>query len=365
MLESLAANPLSVLQACPTQISPLETVTKHEKDNGQRIERIPMTVDELVRQRAALGSEQPMISYPKTATDYLDYPLYQLDIFAFRVAKLLAARIPPRSSSLETPAVIALLGPSDLDYLVMLLAVAKLGHTGLLLSTRLSNEAYVSLLERTGSHNLFVYNSYKGTAAELQNLVPGLQAAEILTEDVYNYPIPTGLHADTNLVSHLNPATESKHTSWIIHSSGSTGLPKPIFQTNGAAVKNYAHNMNMSGFITLPLYHNHGLSVLFRTIYSNKKLYLYSAKSPLTRQNLLDIMKSCELEIFYGVPYALKLLAETEEGLSVLSKFKAVMFGGSACPDSLGNLLVAHGVKLISHYGSYVFTERWHIYCFC
>ncbi|KAH8427843.1 putative NRPS-like enzyme [Aspergillus melleus] len=352
MLESPIAKPLNVLPAHRPQVLPFETITGNEKHHGQKSEQEPRTIDELVRQRAALGSAQPVISYPETGTDYVDYPLRQLDIFAFRVAKVLAARIPPRPSSSEAPAVIALLGPSDLDYLVMLLALAKLGHTGLLLSTRLPNEAYVSLLERTKSHNLFVHSSFKDTAAELQKLVPGLQAAEILTAETYNYPIPTDNDIDTNLVPQLDPAKELKHLSWIIHSSGSTGLPKPIYQTNGAAIKNYASNMNMSGFITLPLYHNHGISVLFRTIYSNKRLYLYSAKSPLTRQNLLDIMKSRELEIFYGVPYALKLLAETEEGLSVLSKFKAVMFGGSACPDSLGNLLVENGVKLISHYGS-------------
>src|SRR5699024_9286779 len=43
---------------------------------------------------------------------------------------------------------------------------------------------------------------------------------------------------------------ESKYISFIIHSSGSTGLPKLIFQTQGAAVGNYAGNMNMFGFIT-------------------------------------------------------------------------------------------------------------------
>ncbi|KAA8644467.1 hypothetical protein EYZ11_011175 [Aspergillus tanneri] len=309
-----------------------------------------MTIDELVRHRTTLGSCQPVISYPRTSADYVDYSLRQLDVFAFRVAKVLAAHIPPRSSSLETPAVVALLGISDLDYLVTLLALSKLGHTGLLFSTRLSNKAYASLLERTKSHHMFVHSALKGTADELQNWVPGLQVAAIPSEASYYYPISH--EVDTNLVPYLDPEVESTHIAWIIHSSGSTGLPKPIFQSHGAAIKNYAQNMNMSGFITLPLYHNHGISVLFRTIYSNKRLYLYNAKLPLTRQNLLDIMKSHVVDIFYGVPYALKLLAETEEGISVLSKLKAVMFGGSSCPDSLGDLLVANGVNLISHYGS-------------
>ncbi|KAI3011183.1 hypothetical protein CBS147346_1384 [Aspergillus niger] len=310
----------------------------------------PSTIDELVRQRASLGAAQPIISYPRTGIEYVDYPLQQLDVFAFRVSKVLSDRIPPRKSSAETPKVIALLGPSDLNYLVMLLSLAKLSHSGLLLSTRISIDAYVSLLERTGSRHVFIHSSFRDTAEEIKKRVPELVIDEIPTEENYHYPITE--YVDTNLVPHLDPKIESKHIAWIIHSSGSTGLPKPIFHTQSAALKNYSGHMNMSGFVTLPLYHNHGISCLFRTIHASKQLHLYNANLPLTRQYLLEIMGSNSFEVFYGVPYALKLLAETREGISALAKLKAVMFGGSACPDSLGNLLVENDVHLISHYGS-------------
>ncbi|RAL17287.1 putative NRPS-like enzyme [Aspergillus homomorphus CBS 101889] len=311
----------------------------------------PLTIDELVRQRASLSKSQPIISYPHNGTKYVDYPLRQLDVYAFRVSQVLAKRIPPRNSSAETPAVVSLLGPSDLNYLVMLLSLAKLGHSGLLLSTRISIDAYVSLLERTQSRHIFIHPSFRVTAEEIKKRLPDLLIDEIPTQECYDFPVPDE-EIDTNLTPYLDPAVESKHIAWIIHSSGSTGLPKPIFHTQQAALKNYAGHMNMSGFVTLPLYHNHGISCLFRTIHAGKQLHLYTANLPLTRQYLLDIMESNNFEIFYGVPYALKLLAETSEGIAALSKFKAVMFGGSACPDSLGNLLVENGVHLISHYGS-------------
>ncbi|EAU33556.1 conserved hypothetical protein [Aspergillus terreus NIH2624] len=341
---------LSTVPPQPPSVS--EKLREDESQlTGRNPQKDPRTVDELIRHRASLGVSQPIISYPSSGIEYVDYPLQQLDIFAFRVAKLLESRVPPRSSSKTTPAVMAMLGPSNLNYLVMLLALAKLGHTGLLLSTRISVEAYVSLLERTQSRHMFIHASLRDTAKEIKKRLPDLHVDEIPTEEVYNYPITTN-EVDTNVTPWLDMAAESNHVAWIIHSSGSTGLPKPIFHTQTAALKNYASNMNMSGFITLPLYHNHGLSVLFRTIHSCKRLWLYNADLPLTRQYLLDIMRSHDLEIFYGVPYALKLLAETEEGIAELAKLKAVMFGGSACPDSLGNLLVSKGVHLVSHYGS-------------
>src|ERR1700744_3181575 len=95
---------------------------------------------------------------------------------------------------------------------------------------------------------------------------------------------------------------------------GSAGLPKPIYQTHKAALVNYASSMEMKAFITLPLYHNHGICNFFRAIYSGKSIHLYNADLPLTQQYLTDILRKHDFEIFYGVPYALKLLAETDEG---------------------------------------------------
>ncbi|KAL4997928.1 hypothetical protein BDV10DRAFT_194753 [Aspergillus recurvatus] len=337
----------TILPQAPAHIDKLP----RDKEDVAAPQAEPLTVDELVRHRASLGPSQPVVYYPRTGIEYSEYPLQHLDVFAYRVAKILTKKIPPRVSSSESPTVIALLGPSDLNYLVLLLAVTKLGHAGLLLSTRISVEAHVSLIERTNARHIFVHGSLKDTASKVNERVPALQVHDIPNEGSYDYPVPDK-HTDTNLLSHLDSEVETKHLAWIIHSSGSTGLPKPIFQTQQAAVKNYAGNMNMRGFITLPLYHNHGICCLFRTIYSNKTLHLYNPQLPLTSQYLVEIMRSYNFEIFYGVPYALKLLAESKEGIAALANLKAVMFGGSPCPDSLGNLLVENGVNLIAHYGS-------------
>jgi hypothetical protein len=48
----------------------------------------------------------------------------------------------------------------------------------------------------------------------------------------------------------------------------------------------------------------------------------------------------------------LKLLAESDEGIELLKQLKIVMYGGSACPDTLGDSLVEQGVNLVGHYGA-------------
>jgi hypothetical protein len=88
-------------------------------------------------------------------------------------------------------------------------------------------------------------------------------------------------------------------------------------------------------------------------MYAAKPLYLFPTGTiPLTSANVIKLLKQApDVEALYGVPLALKLLAETPEGLQVLKDLKLVMFGGSPCPDELGDLLVNEGVRLVGHYG--------------
>ncbi|KAL1617192.1 putative NRPS-like protein biosynthetic cluster [Diplodia seriata] len=314
----------------------------------------PRTVDELMRSRSRTDPDLPLISYPSSGIEYVDYTPRQLDIFAYRVAQVYKQLIPQRTSSHEKPAVVGLLGPSNLEYLITMLALTKLGHTVMFQSTRISQEAHASLLNATGSRHMVIDASFADVAAALKrDNTPDLSVIPIAGPEVYSQPITEADHRlDTRMDRQLDVPTEQGHVAWIIHSSGSTGLPKPIYQTQRAALKNYATNMNMRGFITLPLFHAHGIGSLFRAVDSRKQIHLYNAALPLAKQYLTDVIKQHHFDIFYGVPYVLNLLAEDDEGLELLARFKIVMFGGSSCPDSLGDKLTARGVYLVSHYGS-------------
>ncbi|VUC21837.1 unnamed protein product [Clonostachys rosea] len=307
------------------------------------------TVDSLVRRRAAHHPSSHIVSYPSTGIQFVDYTMQQLDVFAWRVAKYYEKDIPIRVSSSEKPRVVALLGPSNLEYLVTLLALTKLGHTALLLSTRIPQPAIESLLSSTGSSVLLSDARYQDMAEKVQDSM-GTEIFNIVGRSAFEFPIEA--HSDTRFDSHLDPAIETNNIAFIIHSSGSTGLPKAIYQTHKSCIANYAISMDMKAFITLPLFHNHGICNLFRAVYSSKSIHLYNADLPLTQGYLVRIMREHDFEIFYGVPYALKLLSENEEGIQLLQKLKVVMYGGSACPDELGNFLVDNNVNLIGHYGA-------------
>ncbi|KAL6822067.1 acetyl-CoA synthetase-like protein [Trichoderma sp. SZMC 28015] len=308
------------------------------------------TVDALVRQRAISYPEDHIVSYPRSGIDFIDYNLRELDVFAWRAANRYAQYVPARKSSQEKPRVVALLGLSNFEYLITLLALTKLGHTVLLVSTRITVEAVESLINATSAATIIADKRHSNTAKAVQGLVPSLQLLDIVDRAVFEYSIEA--HGDTQLDSQLDAETETQNIAFIIHSSGSTGHPKPIYQSHKSCLANYSVSMNMKSFITLPLFHNHGICNFFRALHSRKSIHLYNAELPLTQDYLLKIMQANNFEIFYGVPYALKLLSETQRGISVLQELKVVMYGGSACPDDLGNLLVENGVNLIGHYGA-------------
>lgn len=346
---------LTITSLGPEQWKAPSKIYPHESQPSPSIVKddTPRTVDALIRKTSAEAPELKAVSYPSSGINYIDYTARQLDLLAFRVAKQYAITMPPRSSSSEKAMVVGLLGPSNFKYLLTILALTKLGHTVLFLSTRISTAAYESLLKSTGAKHLLIDESFRSLAETLSPKMPELNIAEIAKGEVVQLEgLPDTTDMDTCMTHRLDPEREKSQLAWIIHSSGSTGLPKPIFQTQAAALRNYRNNLNMRGFVTLPLYHAHGISSLFRSITSRKSIHLYNASLPLTHQYLLKTLQQNDFEIFYGVPYALKILAESSDGLEALAKLKVVMFGGSACPDSLGDRLVANNVNLVSHYGT-------------
>jgi thioester reductase-like protein len=305
----------------------------------------PRTLDELLRQRAATMADTPIAAYPTSAApdSYRLHTARQLDEYATRAAHRYQEVFGHRERN-SPPHVVALLAASDLDYLVALFALGRLGLTPLLLSTRLSPEAIVSLLEKTGCTEIVHSTAHREKVEAIDALRP-VKAAPLVS-DYQTGPV-VDLRVD------LDPEFETSTACNILHSSGSTGFPKPIRNIHKNYIYNASFNLGMRGFITLPLFHNHGLSSFLRALYAGKVLYFYDPNLPLSARQLTAAFQhlGSELEVFYGVPYALKVLA-TDEGLRLLKNFKVVMFGGSACPDELGDLLVNNGVNLIAHYGA-------------
>jgi acyl-CoA synthetase (AMP-forming)/AMP-acid ligase II len=205
--------------------SPVDNARFVETATPQGVERTEVeddgtiqTVDELVRRRAITHHDRVVVSYPSSGIDYVDYTMQQLDVFAYRVAMGYSKIAPARTSSTEKPNVVAILGPSDIDYLVTMLALIKLGHTVLFLSTRISPAAIESLISVTGASALLAAPAHLEVARATQQKLEGLTVDEIAPRSTYEFPVE--VHADTRLDQALKLSVEAGNFVYIIHSSG-------------------------------------------------------------------------------------------------------------------------------------------------
>lgn len=150
--------------------------------------------------------------------------------------------------------------------------------------------------------------------------------------------------------------------AYYCHTSGtSSGLPKPIAQTNFGlvgALPRFPGGDKPATFSSTPLYHG-GFVDCFRAWTSGAMIWFFpEGLAPVTGDNLLSAInfaqKSCNVPIKYfsSVPYVLQMLAQEEKGLELLQTMELVGVGGAALPESIGDKLVKAGVNLLSRLGS-------------
>ena len=247
------------------------------------------TLDELLRQRAATIPDVPIAAYPASQEpdSYEVHTARQLDEYTTRAAHHYRDVFGNRSAR-SPEKVVALLASSDLDYLVAQFALGRLGFTVLLLSTRLSPEAIVSLLEKTSCADIVYSEPFRSKVEAVKALRPVGQA--LLFGDYRSGPVePLDIGLDLDF--------ETNTSCNILHSSGSTGFPKPIRNIHKSFIYNAANNFGLRGFITLPLYHNHGMSSFYRALYAGKALYFYNPNLPLSARQLTAVFRHLGAEL--------------------------------------------------------------------
>lgn len=241
--------------------------------------------------------------------------------------------------------VVGILAHSGLPFIITLLGLSRLGYASLLLSTRLAAPALIRLLELADCNTLLTTSHFHPVLEEVKAKRNTTVLELLKHEEYYGVEAPSFDRA-------YNPYKETAKNIVIIHSSGSTGLPKPIYLTNRSCLAAFSTNLDRKALMTQPLFHSFGFYETFRSIYSGKPMYYFNYAFPLTKQNITATLEAVKPDLLFCVPYVLKLLGESKEGIEALARINLVMYGGSACPDDLGDMLVKNGVNLVANYGA-------------
>ena len=237
----------------------------------------------------------------------------------------------------------ALLAPSNLDFIVSFFALSRLGYTVFCLSLRIAPKAIIYLLQKTNSVTI-VQGQSAQIDSKLQKVNEDWPVKSLRLPSRSDYDRP--LSDEPSFVRQYDRHEENGSIALIIHSSGSTGLPKPVMLSHKALLTHPTQGSGLHNFNALPWYHLYGISTSLQAMWMRKTAYLYNTSLPLTGDNLIAILEAVRPGAVHIVPYALGLLAEKQRGVDALKACKVVTAAGARTPDELGDRLVREGVNL-------------------
>ncbi|KEY72788.1 hypothetical protein S7711_09507 [Stachybotrys chartarum IBT 7711] len=261
----------------------------------------------------------------------------------------------------ETSEVLTYVGPNDVRYSALTLAAIKTGYVVFVTSPRNSATAHAALFDSLKCKILLTTDPTPPPAAAV------IQAVQPRT---LNLPSINQLFGEAHPVyvykKTLNEARNDPFV--IIHTSGSTGLPKPLVWTVESSLRQHAISrldapegvQSIESFsrrkrimVTLPPFHGAGITqYLFHPFSLDTVAVAPAATGIVTGQGLVEALKQTPAEIALLVPSVVVELAQDPELLEYCAKhLKLIVYIGGDLPQRLGDL-VASKVPLRCQWGA-------------
>ncbi|KAK7186799.1 thioester reductase domain-containing protein [Paraphaeosphaeria sporulosa] len=255
---------------------------------------------------------------------------------------------------------VAYMGPNDLRYFMFMFGAIKVGQM-LFLSPRNNLEAHINVL--------------KGVNCQVF-----LQAQDMDIDAILDArPMKTGvvpelgelLHSESPVLEYpyTKPFQEARNDpALVLHTTGSTGLPKPITWKVGTLstyeawrtiphVGDYVptteiYQESRRVYTSMPLYHTSGLNAGITWALLLGVTLVYGASHVVPNPAYVDEMHQyAGVDSSMGAPSLYEELSRDATALETINKFHYIVASGAPLSQTAGNLISKH-TRVISNLGS-------------
>ncbi|KAH7913622.1 putative aminoadipate reductase [Hygrophoropsis aurantiaca] len=336
-------------------------------------------VPEIVEFNAVNNPNVPIFVFEREGSE----ELVQITHFEFyRACQRVAHAIRPTREGPEGEIVAVIANSDTLLYHALVIGMMMAGVVPFPMSPRNSPAAVINMLQKTSCHRILTTQRslttlLDGIKADLASVDSDQAKFEVTIEEVPSLAQVFPALGSENPIAEFQPFPKADRrpnitdVMVILHSSGSTGFPKPIPQTYQMAlhwcltpgvlgIRDYSVPIR-TGAMSLPSFHTLGFYVqLYTPIVALTSIALYpptSYNDPLAApvipnsQNILEHIKKTKSNSLVVVPSFLELWSTSPEAIEILKSLEYVVFSGGPLASKIGDALVAAGIRISSVYG--------------
>ncbi|KAI1735225.1 acetyl-CoA synthetase-like protein [Xylaria scruposa] len=261
----------------------------------------------------------------------------------------------------DQPRVFCYLGPIDLRYIILVLAAPKAGHTAFFTSHRNSLEAHISLVERAGCSALLLPTEPLPIVSRILKAWP-MEYISVPDLDYFLDEHPV------HVIPFQMTFEEVRNEPFcILHTSGSTGIPKPVPITYGSyggmdsqllipplghkpTFVNYVQGKRL--FLALPMFHAASLNWTVGLALFAGVTCVLPPPSPLTADLASQILQYSHSHSAIMAPSLVVDCYNNDTNcMRMLQNLKCVAYVGGMLPEQIGNVLCQR-IRLTTLMGS-------------
>ncbi|PSN59431.1 acetyl-CoA synthetase-like protein [Corynespora cassiicola Philippines] len=320
------------------------TVMDSSVPYGKRL--VPLVVDEVAKNDPG----RICFSYPRSSNLKDGFRDVNFRTFANAVNKtaFFIQREIGRSSMFET---VMYMGYPDIRHFIILVALMKTGHKVLFSSHRNSVSGHADLIKRTDC-TILVHTAgfpVSGIQEKCRMETICLPELDLLLDDspCDHYP-------------YTKTYDEAKHhPCLVLHTSGTTSLPKPVVWTHGSLTTSDSHHLVPSIdsrptlwgpiadatrrlYTALPIFHGAGVATGIMKACFNGTAIVIGPPGLATADTLAEMLEYADLDCIACLPITLEDVATRPDVLEKLGRLKYANYVGGQISSHAGDTISRH-----------------------